>query len=94
MGLDVGVVNITYLERPDEPIYEFLWAMASGQLGEDWGGGWEGNALVEYHRESLTAKANQWADGEGLESQQRTQLLQWIEELPWRGNDIMLHLDW
>ena len=68
--------------------------LAEGRLGEDWGGGWNGNALVSYYRESLVAKANQWADDEGLEPQQRTQLLQWIGELPWRGDDIMLHLDW
>jgi hypothetical protein len=52
MGLDVGVVNITYnityLERPEEPIYDFLWAIARGRVGESWGGGWVGNALVEY----------------------------------------------
>jgi hypothetical protein len=94
MGLDVGVVNITYLERPDEPIYDFLWAMASGQLGEDWGGGWEGNALVEYERENLIEKATEWADGQGLEAQERTQLLQWVDELPWDGDAVMLHLNW
>ncbi|MSQ17726.1 MAG: hypothetical protein EXR54_09250 [Dehalococcoidia bacterium] len=28
MGLDVGVVNITYLDRPEQPVYDFLWAVA------------------------------------------------------------------
>jgi hypothetical protein len=94
MGLDVGVVNITYLERPDEPIYDFLWAIAEGGVDEDWGGGWLGNALVEYERESLIEKAAEWADGRGLEAQQRAQLFDWLEALPWHGDTVMLHLNW
>jgi hypothetical protein len=94
MGLDVGVVNITYLDRPEEPMYDFLWALAEGSLGEDWGGGWEGNALVEYQKENLIRKANDWAESKGLGQQELTQLLQWVEQLPWSGDDIMLHLNW
>jgi hypothetical protein len=94
MGLDVGVVNITYLDRPAEPIYAFLWAVAEGRIGEHWGGGWLGNALVEYEREILIENATEWADSRGLDAQQRSQLLQWIEELPWAGDTVMLHLNW
>jgi hypothetical protein len=94
MGLDVGAVNITYLERPEEPIYDFLWAIARGRVGESWGGGWVGNALVEYEREILIENATEWADSQGLEAQQRVQLLEWIEGLPWDGDTVMLHLNW
>ena len=36
MGLDIGVVNIEYLERPAQPIYGFLQAlMADPDVGTD-----------------------------------------------------------
>ncbi|MBM3943093.1 MAG: hypothetical protein FJ316_09260 [SAR202 cluster bacterium] len=92
MGLDVGVVNITYLEYPNEPVYDFLCALAGGELGEDWGGGWGGNALVEFRKYSLLQKAGNWAEDKGLATQERELLRQWIEDLPWRNDDIMLFL--
>jgi len=61
MGVDEGVVNITYLDRPEEPIYNFLYAIVEGGLDDDWGGGWEGNAFVEFMQESLVEKATSWA---------------------------------
>jgi hypothetical protein len=66
MGLDVGVVKITYLDRPIQPMYDFLLALAAGDLDEDWGGGWEGNAFVEFMRQNLIEKADDWAERRGL----------------------------
>ena len=94
MGVDVGVVNITYLDRPKEPIYHFLWIIAQGGFDEDWGGGWSGNTFAEFKRESLTEGATRWADDKGLTPQERIDLFRWIEELPWTNNHIMLHLNW
>jgi hypothetical protein len=94
MGLDVGVVKITYLDRPDEPVYGFLKALAAGELDEDWGGGWAGNALAEFMKESLIEQANDWADSKGLKPEEQIGLFQWVEELPWDGDSIMLHLNW
>lgn len=94
MGLDVGVVNITYLDRPGEPVYDFLCSLAGGELGEDWGGGWEGNALMEFERQGLLQRAGDWAEDQGLTLQEQGVLRQWLESLPWRNDDIMLHLNW
>ena len=95
MGLDVGVVKIAYLDRPNEPVYEFLRTMDSGSLDEEgWGGGWEGNAFMEFAREGLLQQASQWTLRHGLGAAGEGALIQWISDLPWDGDTIMLHLNW
>jgi hypothetical protein len=94
MGLDVGVVKITYLDRPAEPMYDFLLALAAGELDEDWGGGWSGNAIVEFMKGSLVEQAKDWADSKGFSPEKQNELRQWVEELPWDGDNIVLHLNW
>jgi hypothetical protein len=94
MRLDVGVVKITYLNRPAQPMYDFLLALAAGELEEDWGGSWEGNAFVEFIRENLVQEANVWAERKGLSPEEQAELQKWVEELPWDGDNIMLHLNW
>ena len=94
MGLDVGVVKISYLERPYEPIYDFLFDVASGQRQSDWGGGWEGNAFVEFLREDLIEEANKYIVERNVSESQAYELRKWLSELPWDGDTIMLHLNW
>ena len=102
MGLDVGVVSIEYLERPAQPIYRFLQAlMADPDVGTDfdvfdyepgWGDGWEGNAFYEFERDVLLRRADGWAVKNGLDATDRAALLCWVDDLPYRGDAIMLHL--
>ena len=95
MGLDIGVVRITYLDRPGQPVYDFLRALAAGDFfDESWGGGWAGNALVEFQREQLLREASDWAQDQGLGAPGRDALRQWIEALSWDGDTIMLHFNW
>ncbi len=102
MGLDVGVVTIEYLERPGQPMYGFLQAlMADPDTGTEfdpfdyesgWGDGWEGNAFYEFERDVLLRRADGWAVKKNLDATERATLLQWIDDLPYRGDVIMLHL--
>jgi hypothetical protein len=94
MGLDVGVVRITYLERPKEPTYSFLQDLPADGMDEHWGGGWPGNTIVEFEREQLTQEATDWAMRRNLGANERTGLQSWIDNLPWDGDTIMLHLNW
>ena len=93
MGLDVGVVNIKYLERPDQPIYDFL-----GQLAEydpeNWGEVWEGNSIMETTRRWMLAKAREYIENNSLTRDEATTIISWINSLPWQGDTIMLHLGW
>ena len=102
MGLDVGVVTFEYLERPVQPMYGFLQALAADpdagsefdpfDYESSWGDSWEGNALYEFERDVLLRRADGWATQNGLKANERTVLLQWIHSLPYRGDTIMLHL--
>ncbi len=102
MGLDVGVVTIEYLERPGQPMYRFLQdLMADPNVGDEfdpfdhepaWGDGWEGNAFYESERDVLLRRADGWAVKKNLDASDRAQLLQWVDDLPYRGDFIMLHL--
>ena len=102
MGLDIGVVNIEYLERPPQPIYGFLQALMAdpnvGMSADDdmagscWGDGWANNAFYEFYREGLVKQASGWAEARALDQSDRTKLLDWIDNLPYRGHAVMLHL--
>ena len=108
MRLAVGVVTIKYLNEPDRLVNEFLSHLVDdASLGCDdeeyevdthndepymWGGGWEGNMLVEFSRPYLNWKADQWVNSQGIGTETRDAVQRWIDELPWNNDMIMLHL--
>ena len=102
MGLDIGVGTIEYLEQPGQPMYGFLQdLMTDSDVGNEfdtfdyeptWGDGWEGNALYEFERDVLLRRADGWAVKKNLDASDRATLLQWVDNLPYRGDAIMLHL--
>lgn len=103
MGLDIGVVKIEYLERPGQPMYGFMQdLMANPGIGTDmdlfdddsvWEAGGEGNAFYEIERDQLLRRADGWAVKNHIDAADRARLLQWVDDLPWRGDCIMLNLN-
>ena len=53
MGLDVGVVDIEYLERPRAAVYAFLRHLAENADSADWRGGTGEETFVQYMRGTL-----------------------------------------
>jgi len=95
MGLDVGVVKIAVLDRPEQPIYDFLWELADrAGLDDTWGHAWEGAAFVEILRQQMLAKARRFAKERNLDQADVNGLRSWIRGLPWNGQTVMLHLNW
>jgi len=94
MGIDVGVVRISYLQRPAEPTYSFLGWLATHAGYDGWGGGWDENAFLEIDRRRLRARARAYAQQQGMSPDDLEQLLSWVRELPWDGGTIMLHFNW
>ena len=105
MSLDVGVVKIDYLPVPGFPVEQFFFDLIldpeSGLDDDDddedeyWdGGGGYGNAYYEFTRDGLVKRANGWAAAQNLGDAARSNLLNWIENLPYRSDSdtIMLHL--
>ena len=106
MSLSIGVVNIQYLQQPVQPMYGFMQALMENPevgLGEDpdaevdgfWdGGGNGGNSFYEFDHEGLAHRAEGWASEQNLSDAERENLLNWIENLPYRNDTdtIILHL--
>ena len=103
MSLSIGVVNITYLDQPGQPMYRFMWDLMADPevgLGADrdendgwWDGGSSGeNAFYEFTRDGMLNRASGWADAQTLSDRERSTLLDWVENLPYRDDTIMLHL--
>ena len=103
MGLDIGVVSIDYLDTPGQPMYRFMGElMADPYVGlgdaldyDDWhwdGGGNGESAFYEFTRDGLINRANGWATAQNLSSAELETLVNWIGNLPYRGDTIMLHL--
>ncbi len=94
MGLDVGTVEIGYLARPDKPTYDFLWHLNLNADQADWNSSAAENTFVEFTRDNMLARMNEFAaDGE-LTPTDVEGIRSWIDGLPWRGDVIMLHLSW
>ena len=102
MGLDVGVVNIRYLDQPQEPVYTFLNELLNeAALGLDaeeddefvWDASWAGNGLVEFDQGYLERRITAWADANSIDAAGRAKFADWVSALPWKDNGIiMLHL--
>ena len=94
MGLDVGIVDIEYMDRPKEPALGFLAELAGEDLPEGWSGGWEGNAFLQIYQEDLERRAKEYASAKGLSQDAADSLLSWVRGLPWEKHVIMLYLNW
>ena len=102
MSVSVGVMEIRYLQVPGFPVERFLRNLilhSEAGLDEDddeyWdGGGGFGNAYYEFTRDGLVKRVGSWVTAQDLDYADRGALLNWIENLPYRGDTdtIMLHL--
>ena len=97
MGTDIGVVTIEHLERPDEPVYGFIQELPSllDSDNSSWSGAWEGNFFLQTDRQRLLAASRYYAGQHRLSTHEREELAEWVNSaLPWKGDVVMLHLDW
>lgn len=94
MGLDVGVVRIEYLDRPQGVGYEFLWQLAIDADKADWEVSSGPNTFIELTREHMMNQAQKFVAAKKLGQNDREVIQKWINSLPWRGDTIMLHLGW
>lgn len=104
MALYVGAVKIDYLRVPGFPVEQFLRdLMLDPEVGLDeddreddeyWDGGSNGgNAFYEFDQEGMNKRANGWASQRNLGSSERDALLAWVNNLPYREDYIILHLN-
>jgi hypothetical protein len=84
MGLDIGIINIRYLDRPEGEAYEFAWELAIAASGSGYMYG-EGNNWAPFTQRRVLRMLEEFAEARGLDQSGRTQILQWLQSLPWDG---------
>ena len=94
MGLDVGAVQIDYLDRPRGAAYRFAWHLAGEWDDEAWEVSSGVNLFVEYDCDRLLNRAYEYVVSERLASDEAHQVMRWVRSLPWQGRTIMLHMGW
>ena len=94
MGLDIGVVQIEYLKRPDRVVYDFMRFLNDNSYEADWHVVDGGHAFVEYTRENMLGQLDRYGSENQLSQSDIDGLRSWADGLPWKCGVIMLHLGW
>ena len=94
MGLDIGVVRISYLDRPKGSALEFARHLIASSCEADWQVADGANVFVEYERDNLLALVESHVTAKSLGPEAAAQVLSWVNNLPWNGDVVMLHFNW
>ena len=92
MGLDVGVATIRYLSRPRGAAYRFAWHLMENFCEANWEFGECTDMLAQYEEETLERLAERFAESEGLQPDERKEVIGWVQSLPWKEGRLYLHL--
>lgn len=93
MGLDIGIIRITYLERPQGPAYDFAWELAIEASASGYMSG-EGNNWAAFTRDEVRAMLDEFAQDHALSPTAKAEVWAWVESLPWHDDLIELHFNW
>jgi hypothetical protein len=93
MGLDIGIMSVQILERPRELAYRFAWELAHeasvyGTMSGD------GNSLGFFNKPEVRRLLGEFAEQHAFTGDQTSEVWDWVESLPWDGDDIELHFNW
>ena len=84
MGLDIGIISIRYLERPQDMAYEFAWELAieASVNGYMYG---EGNNWGAFTQRQVLRMLDAFVASRGLDASAKGEILAWVQSLPWDG---------
>jgi len=90
MGYDIGVYDVNWLKRPEGVAYDYLPDMAAYFMAVG-----EGNAYGTLEKAAVVEHAPEWAEDNELDTEQRRELLAWVDSLPWDEDDCAsLTINW
>lgn len=92
MGLDIGIISIRYLERPQGVAYEFARELAAEASVNGYMYG-EGNNWGAFTQRQVIEMLDRFVEREALDSDATAEVLAWIQSLPWDGWRDDLALD-
>lgn len=84
MGLDIGIIHVTYLDRPKGKVYEFAWELAieAGANGYMHG---DGNNWGPFTQRQVLEMLDAFAEGHAFSPSEKADVLEWRRSLPWDG---------
>ena len=91
MALDVGIVTFNYLERLTGATYKFACHLAECYWEADWQFGEGGDTLAQYLPETLERLVEEFAESEGLRTDERAEVMAWVESLTRDKGWVTLH---
>lgn len=94
MGLDVGVVRVNYLTRPENTTSDFLRHLGLNADDADWNGSTSMSTFVELSRKNMLNRVDEFASENNLARGDLERVRDWVDGLPWKNDMIMLHLGW
>lgn len=92
MGLDIGIISIQYLDRPDGHAYDFAWRLAEEANVNGYMGG-ESNSWGGFEKEHVRQMLEDFAEARDWTDREESEVWAWVESLPWEGDTIELHFN-
>ena len=92
MGLDVGIMNVRYLERPHGIAYEFAWELAHEASSNGYMTG-EGGNWAPFTQRQVLRFLDRFAAARSIDAQGRDDMLAWVRSLPWQDWQAQLQPD-
>lgn len=84
MGLDIGIITIQYLDRPQGIAYRFAWELAhEASVGGYMHG--EGNNWGAFSQRQVLHLLDVFAESRKLDASAKNEILEWVKSLPWDG---------
>ena len=83
MVLDVSVVRLQHVERPDAATRRFLQYLMENVLEADWFAEVGGSLMIEYVDQNMLDQAEVYAASSGLDPTQTESIRLWVRNLPW-----------
>ena len=94
MGLDIGIIRVTYLPRPSGLAYEFAREMAQDWEAGEWARG-EGEANLYFERRHLRRLLRDFCRERKVPFKEEAAIWAWLDSLPWTTEDMLeLHFSW
>ena len=93
MGLDIGIIKVTYLQRPSGHAYYFAWELAEEAAAHGYASG-EGASWGPFSKTQVDQALHKFVSRHALTFSQQHHVRAWLDSLPWQGDLIELHFSW
>jgi len=89
MGLDVSVVNFCCLPRPGGITYDFV-----KKLNENADCSGYSNAYSLFYKDDVAMLVEEFCKDNNCSNEEKNEIMEWVEDLPWEENEIVLNFNW